>query len=119
MYLDHDEFLVLARLPARQLTKTRSSVPPFGIDVFDGTLEGLLLAEAEFDSAEAAETLMIPSFVHVEVSFDDRFTGGQLVGASRSELQSWLADYGVTLGMHSWLSAAQIKKASAQDAFNC
>jgi CYTH domain-containing protein len=97
IYLSDDEFLVLARLPARQLNKTRYSVPPFGIDVFEGELEGLLLAEAEFDSAEDADKLVIPSFIHAEVSTDDRFTGGQLVGASRQELQAWLLEYGVTL----------------------
>jgi CYTH domain-containing protein len=97
MYLGRDEFLVLARLPARQLRKTRYSVPPFGIDVFGGDLEGLLVAEAEFDSAEAADELTIPSFIHAEVSADDRFTGGRLVGASRQELQAWLGEYGVTL----------------------
>jgi CYTH domain-containing protein len=97
MYLSQDEFLVLARLPARQLTKIRYSVPPFGIDVFEGALVGLVLAEAEFDSAEDAAKLTLPSFIHAEVSADDRFTGGRLVGASRQELQDWLRDYGVTL----------------------
>jgi CYTH domain-containing protein len=97
MYLSQDEFLALARLPARQLHKTRYSVRPFGVDVFEGELDGLLLAEAEFDSAEDADKLTIPSFIHAEVSADDRFTGGQLVGASRPELQAWLLEYGVTL----------------------
>jgi CYTH domain-containing protein len=32
------------------LNKVRYSVPPLGIDVFEGTLEGLRLAEAEFNS---------------------------------------------------------------------
>src|SRR5689334_11708245 len=36
MYLTKSEFCVLATLPARQLRKTRYSVPPFGIDVFEG-----------------------------------------------------------------------------------
>ena len=98
MYLSQDEFQVLARLPARKLTKTRFSVPPFAIDVFDGPLQGLILAEAEFDSVAAAEALTIPSFVSGEVSTDDRFTGGQLVRASRQEIQSWLWEYGVALG---------------------
>jgi CYTH domain-containing protein len=98
MYLTRDEFQVLAQLPARKLTKTRFSVPPFGIDVFDGLLEGLILAEAEFDSATAAETLTVPFFVIGEVSADDRFTGGQLVRASRRDIQSWLLDYGIALG---------------------
>ncbi|MGA9355995.1 MAG: hypothetical protein WBV46_20075 [Terriglobales bacterium] len=97
MYLSHEEFLALAQLRARPLTKTRYSVPPFGIDVFEGALEGLVLAEAEFDSAEDADKLTIPPFIHAEVSNDDRFTGGRLVGASRQELLAWLAEYGVTL----------------------
>jgi CYTH domain-containing protein len=97
MYLTHDEFQVLAHLPARKLTKTRFSVPPFGIDVFDGLLQGLILAEVEFDSAAAAEAFSIPSFVAGEVSADDRFTGGQLVRASRRDIQNWLLDYGVAL----------------------
>jgi len=98
IYITEQEFHVLAQLPARTLTKTRFSAPPFGIDVFDGRLEGLVLAEAEFDSAAAAEALTVPFPVAGEVSADDRFTGGGLVRASRQELQSWLQDYKVALG---------------------
>jgi len=97
MYLTQDEFDVFAQLPARKLIKTRFSVPPFGIDVFDGPLEGLILAEAEFDSAAAAEALTVPFFVAGEVSADDRFTGGQLVRASRQDIRNWLLDYGIAL----------------------
>ena len=97
MYLTQDEFQVLAQLPGRKLSKTRFSVPPFGIDVFGGLREGLILAEAEFDSAAAADALTVPSFVAGEVSADDRFTGGQIVGASREQIESWLLDYGVAL----------------------
>lgn len=97
MYLTANEFRVLVQLPARRLTKTRFSVPPFGIDVFEGVLDGLILAEAEFDSAAAAEDLTVPFFVAGEVSADDRFSGGQLVRASRQDIQSWLSDYGVAL----------------------
>lgn len=97
MYLTAEEFRVLAKLPAKKLSKTRYSVPPFGIDVFEGTLEGLCLAEAEFDSATAAEALKIPCFIRAEVTTDDRFTGGRLVRASRREVQTWLSEYGVRL----------------------
>lgn len=97
MYLTEHEFHVLAQLPAKKLSKTRFSVPPFGIDVFDGLLEGLILAEAEFDSVAAAETLTIPFPVAAEVSSDDRFTGGQLAVASRHDVQGWLLDYGIAL----------------------
>jgi CYTH domain-containing protein len=97
IHLTEGEFHVLTQLPARKLTKTRFSVPPFGIDVFDGTLQGLILAEAEFDSAETAEAFPVPSFVAAEVSADERFTGGQLVRASRQDMQSWLSEYGLVL----------------------
>jgi CYTH domain-containing protein len=97
MYLGEDEFEVLAQLRAKQLTETRYSVPPFVIDVFEGALEGLVLADAEFDSAADAESLTLRAFVFREVSDDDRFTGGQLVGASRKQVRAWLLEYGIKL----------------------
>ena len=97
MYLTNVEFDVLTRLPARVLTKTRHSVPPFGIDVFDGVLSGLVLAEAEFSSAAEAAALALPSFIGPEVSDDARFTGGHLVTVSRVELGNWLEQYGFKL----------------------
>lgn len=97
MYLSESEFRVLARLPAKTLSKTRHSVPPFGIDVFEGTLQGLVLAEAEFDSAGDADRLALPTFALCEVSDDERFTGGRLVQASRQEIAAVLSEYGVRL----------------------
>lgn len=98
MYLTRDEFGILAQLSAKTLRKTRYSMPPFGIDVFQGALEGLLLAEAEFDSAAEADSLTLPSFISGEVSDDIRFTGGQLVCASRQDIVAWLLEYGISLG---------------------
>lgn len=98
MYLDRDAHQRLTGLVARVLMKVRYSVPPFGVDVFEGVLGGLVMAEAEFDSAEEAEALMIPDFVSHEVSGDPRFSGGVLARASRQDLEIWLADYRVTLG---------------------
>jgi CYTH domain-containing protein len=97
LYLTESEFQILARLPARKLVKTRHSVSPFGIDTFEGEWSGLCLAEAEFESAADADALTIPSFVHAEVTDDDRFTGGRLVNATRGDLQSWLSEYGIHL----------------------
>lgn len=92
IYLNREEFRILTTLPALQLTKTRYSIPPFGIDVFEGELEGLVLAEIEFASAQEAEAFTIPSFAIREVSTDDRFTGARLARASRHEIQTWLQD---------------------------
>jgi CYTH domain-containing protein len=93
MYVTLDEFSVLTKLPAKILKKTRYSVPPFGIDVFEGELSGLVLAEAEFNSATEAAALVIPAFAVQEVTHDHRFTGGKLVGTSRHELQQLLAEH--------------------------
>ena len=97
MYLSPVEYSVLAQLPAQLLSKTRYSVPPFGIDVFEGSLQGLILAEAEFDSATGAACLGLPPFIRHEVTTDQRFTGGQLVSTQRSDLKNLLLEYGITL----------------------
>src|SRR5579863_2348891 len=97
IYLTEDEFRLLSRLPGRMLYKVRYSVPPLGIDVFEGTLEGLRLAEAEFNSAAEADAFVLPDFILHEVTGDMRFTGGQLVCASRLSIQKWLTEYGITL----------------------
>jgi CYTH domain-containing protein len=99
MYLNKAEFLVLGHLPARQLSKTRYSVPPFGVDVFSGELEGLILAEAEFDSAAEADSLEFPAFIAHEVTSDDQFTGGALASASREQVHAWLSEYGIKLNL--------------------
>jgi len=92
MYLTEDEFRIVAQLPAKELKKRRYSVPPFGIDVFEGELQGLVLAEIEFASTFEADAFPIPSFAIRDVSGDERFTGGRLVYASRQEWQSWVAE---------------------------
>jgi CYTH domain-containing protein len=96
IYLEEREFRLLAQLPAKVLSKVRYSLPPFGIDVFGGTLEGLLLAEAEFNSATEAGALIIPAFILREVTDDERFTGGRLVCASWRNVEKWLTEYGIT-----------------------
>jgi CYTH domain-containing protein len=97
IYLTEEEFCVLAKLPANVLTKTRHSVPPFGLDVFEGELRGLVMAEAEFDSAEEASRLGLPPFAAHEVTGDSRFTGGSLVSARRELVRDWLREYGIEL----------------------
>ena len=95
MYLGEQDFLILSRLPSGRLDKTRYSVPPFGIDVFEGVLKGLILAEAEFDSSSSADALQIPPFVIGEVTNDARFTGGELVRTTREGLAAVLKEYGL------------------------
>jgi CYTH domain-containing protein len=95
IYLAEEEYNILAALPASLLEKTRNSVPPFGIDVFKGRLMGLLLAEAEFSSAEEAETLGLPPFLSKEVTSDPRWTGGFLSVATREQVGECLREFGI------------------------
>jgi CYTH domain-containing protein len=94
-YLSPAEYDLLASLPAAVLSKTRFSVPPLGIDVFDGALRGLVLAESEFATDEEAASFVPPPECVAEVTDDVRFTGGRLVEASRPDLLRWLAEYGL------------------------
>ncbi|GHJ07024.1 hypothetical protein TPA0907_13910 [Micromonospora humidisoli] len=82
--------------PAATLSKTRLSVPPLGIDIFDPPLHCLVLAEAEFTTGAAARSFLPPPQIVAEVTDDPRFTGGSLVHAHRDDLLGWLADYGIT-----------------------
>lgn len=97
LYLSEDEYAALAVLPAAALSKSRLSIAPYGVDVFRGHLDGLVLAEAEFASVEEAAALRPASFCRAEVTADRRFTGGELVRASRAQVRAWTAEYGVEL----------------------
>ena len=79
------------------MEKRRYSVPPFGIDVFEGDLRGLVLAEAEFSSQEEAAVLEVPAFLSRKVTSDRRFTGGCLAVTARERLIEILAEFGIGL----------------------
>ncbi len=96
-YLSAAEYDLLVSLPADTLSKTRLSVPPLSIDVFDPPLHGLVLADAEFSTDEAAQSFPQPRAAIAEVTDDARFTGGSLVRARRHDLLTWLAEYGIEL----------------------
>lgn len=48
------------------------------LDVFEGHLEGLVMAEVEFPSLEAANSFLPPSWFAVEVTTDHRFHNSSL-----------------------------------------
>lgn len=96
-YLSAAEYDLLASLPAEVLCKCRLSVPPLSIDVFDPPLHGLVLADVEFSTDEAAESFLPPPAAIAEVTDDARFTGGNLVRTRRHDLLAWLAGYSIEL----------------------
>jgi CYTH domain-containing protein len=92
-YLSEAEYDLLAGLPADVLTKTRWSAPPLAIDLFDPPRQGLVLAEIEFTSDEAAEAFVVPEAAVAEVTSDARFAGGTLARTGRPELVAWLREF--------------------------
>jgi CYTH domain-containing protein len=94
-YLSPAEYEVLAVLPAALLRKTRYSLPPLGVDVFEPPLHGLVLAEAEFGSDASAQAFPVPPLAVAEVTDDPRFTGGRLAVTARGDLLRRLAEYGI------------------------
>ena len=94
-YLSTAEYDLLAALPAAALSKTRLSVPPLSVDVFDNPLHGLVMADVEFSTDTEAQSFRPPPSAVAEVTDDPRFTGGSLVRAPRHHLLAWLAEYGI------------------------
>jgi CYTH domain-containing protein len=97
IYLSEAEHAVLAALPGAHLAKSRLSIGPYGVDVFAGHLDGLVLAEVEFASAADAAAFAPAAFCHAELTADRRFTGGELVRATRAQVAAWTAEYGIEL----------------------
>jgi CYTH domain-containing protein len=96
-YLSAAEYDLLASLPAQVLSKTRLGVQPWVIDIFDPPLHGLILAEAEFSTDEAAQSFWPQHPIVAEVTDDAWFTGGALARMQRSELLVLLEEYGIEI----------------------
>ena len=84
IYLSAEEFRLLSALPGKVLRKTRHYLgnidgAEVSVDVFEGALSGLIMAEAEFADADAMACYPTPDFVSREVTDDVRYTGGRLV----------------------------------------
>lgn len=83
IYLTGTEFSLFAALPGRVLRKTRHYYAAGGatvsVDRFEGALEGLFLAEAEFADDAAMAAFPAPGFAGREVTADQRYNGGALV----------------------------------------
>jgi CYTH domain-containing protein len=85
IYLAPEEFALLSGLPGERLRKTRHRLKPVtgaafvAVDVFEGPLAGLIMAEAEFEDMEAMAAFPAPDFTLREVTDDLRYSGGALV----------------------------------------
>jgi CYTH domain-containing protein len=99
-YLDDAEWSALSGLPAQVLQKKRWRVArdglPVAVDVFDGRLAGLVLAEIDRGSGPS-RGLPTGFDVAADVTHDEAFTGAALAGCSRAELVAAAARFGVRL----------------------
>src|SRR5438128_1965149 len=91
IYLSQEEYDVFAPLPASEVRKRRHRVEEGGrvlsVDVFEGALNGLILAEVTFESVdEMTRQWHLPSWVTREVSDDVRFTGGLLAELANGQV---------------------------------
>jgi CYTH domain-containing protein len=75
LYLSAEEHAAFAGLPGRRVRKRRYPVDGFSVDVFD---DGLILAEREFESLEAAQAAAGPVWALREVTDDPAYTGWAL-----------------------------------------
>lgn len=79
IYLDAAEHATLAALPAAILVKRRHDVGGgFVIDVFEGALSGLVLAEVSADDEAALAAIAVPAWCVAEVTDDPAYAGGTL-----------------------------------------
>lgn len=93
IYLDEGEYLRLARLPGKPLSKTRSvhaaGALQWCVDLFHGALEGLMTAEVEVGIPNGETST--PPWVGLDVTHDDRYSGGRLAYATNAERGTLLA----------------------------
>lgn len=93
--LTEPEYRELLSLAKRGLTKTRYYLPiddglTAELNVYHGTLVGLLMAEVEFPSDEARASFVPPSWFGRDVSDEDWSSNSHLAGKTFAEVQRHL-----------------------------
>lgn len=78
LYLTADEHAAFAGLPGAKLRKRRYTVDGVSLDVFEGALDGLMIAEAEAESREAIAARVFPAWCGREITGESRYSGAVL-----------------------------------------
>jgi len=84
IYLPEAEFAILVRImkgPTIKKRRYRLAAPPgvsMGVDMFEGDLSGLVMAEAEFETEELMNAFPMPDFSIREITNDLRYNGFHL-----------------------------------------
>lgn len=95
MWLSEGEYGALVQLGGRTLRKRRHYFKPpgfsYGVDVFEGELEGLILCEFEGETEEEVFAIAAPAFATVEITNEPFFTGGNLSRVTSGELATQIS----------------------------
>ena len=95
VYLDDAEYRVLAALPGNTLAKRRYRPDMedlhIAVDVFEGPLAGLVLAEIEAATADQLRASVAPDWAAREVTADPFFQGGNLARLTVADLAARLS----------------------------
>jgi CYTH domain-containing protein len=95
MYLNDDEFRCLEQLEAKEIVKRHYEYQYqeriYVIDVYEGSLQGLILAEIECETEEELAQLSLPSFALKDVTGDPFFSGGFLASINEKEFREAFA----------------------------
>jgi CYTH domain-containing protein len=93
-YLSAYEYQVLSVFEGNEIRKNRypfeSEGRRYSIDVFLGSLWGLILAETDFETEEELDSFTMPPFAVMDVTNEEIFTGGRLVDLTTDELRAEL-----------------------------
>ena len=97
MYLDEGEYRKLRALGGAEINKRRYAFEfeqlLYSLDVFEGSLQGLILAEIERQPGVKLSSLPVPAFAALEVTGDPRFNGGYLAGLDAEQIHELLSPY--------------------------
>ncbi len=85
-YLDAAEYEVMVALPANAINKRRHCIEGFSVDVFDGALAGLVLAEHEAADAHSLAALPLPAWLGADVTEIPCYQGGHLAACGLPEI---------------------------------
>ncbi len=98
-YLSPQEYEVLSVFEGNEIRKNRYPFEfqekKFSVDMFLGDLFGLVLAEVSFQDDGELDSFPLPTFVLIEVSNNELFTGGRLCHLTFAEVREELLRTGV------------------------
>lgn len=99
--LTSEEFADLEKIHGKRVAKTRYLYEENGvhyeIDVFQGSLKGLILVDIEFNSLEDKSNFSPPDWLLTEVTQEKFLVGGMLCGKSYTEIEGKLKSFGYAI----------------------